>query len=86
MGVDQHISIDPDMEEIVEGTLVKNHVSIHFAALSEEKGSGLTKAKAVMTIPAFTEEAVQDPGMKIVGCDTSIRELSIWMISNSRSL
>ena len=67
VGVDQHISIDPDMEEIVKGTLVKNQVSIHFAALSEEKGSGLTKAKAVMTIPAFTEEAVQDPGMKIVG-------------------
>lgn len=39
VGVDQHISIDPDMEEIVEGTLVKNQVSINFAALSEEKGS-----------------------------------------------
>ena len=38
-GVDQYVSVDPEKEELVEGTLVKNRVSIDFAALTEEKGS-----------------------------------------------
>lgn len=38
-GVDQYVSVNPDTEEVVEGTLVKNQVSIDFAALLEEKGS-----------------------------------------------
>ena len=44
----------------------------------EEEGTGLTKARAVITCPAVTSNAVQDFAVKIVGCYTGYSG-AIWI-------
>ena len=46
--------------------------------LQEEEGTGLTKAKAVLTCPAIASSAVQDLAVKIVGCYTGYSG-AVWL-------
>ena len=40
-GIDQYVSVDPAAAETVDGTIVKNQVTINFEALTEEKGAAV---------------------------------------------